>query len=326
MSRGCQLAAGCTTNPMQRPRVTLLSLITAAVCVTACGGQTLVGPSPAAPPPAITESVPAVGALPVVPPGRVAIISIDGLRPDALLAAGAPNIMAMANRGAYTWQAKTVLPSTTLPSHISMLTGYLPNVHGVTWDDYTPLRGPLAVPTLFAIARANGLRTAMAVGKEKFAMFRDTGACDAWVLAASGDNDVAQQATALASIRPDLLFVHLADVDRTGHASGWMSEPYLRSVRSADAIVGRIIASFSSDTTVIITADHGGHGLGHGSDDPTDTTIPWVIVGPAVASGRQLSSAVKTVDTAATAALILGVQLSPDASGRPVREAFAPDR
>ena len=34
-------------------------------------------------------------------------------------------------RGAYTWQAQTILPSLTLPSHVSMLTGFTPDVHGV---------------------------------------------------------------------------------------------------------------------------------------------------------------------------------------------------
>ena len=50
----------------------------------------------------------------------------DGLRPDAISMAGAVNIQSLAARGAYTWTAQTILPSNTLPSHISMLTGYPP--------------------------------------------------------------------------------------------------------------------------------------------------------------------------------------------------------
>jgi phosphopentomutase len=204
-----------------------------------------------------------------------------------------------------------------------MLTGYTPEVHGVTWDDYSPVRGQILVQTLFGMARARGLRTAMVVGKEKFAHFRDTGACDTWVLSARGDDDVALQASALASARPDLLFVHLPDVDLTGHASQWMSDAYVASVRRADDAVRRIVASLPVDTTVILTADHGGHLSGHGSDDPLDTTIPWIIAGPATAKGLQLSSVIRTMDTAATAAFVLGVSFPADATGRPVFEAFA---
>ena len=294
-------------------RIAAALILTAGLALTGCGGRNApTGPSSISP--GLT--------LPVITNGRVAIISIDGLRPDAIQQAGAPNILALATRGAYSWRAQTILPSNTLPSHISMLTGYPPEEHGVTWDDYAPTRGQILVPTIFAVARSKGLRTGMVVGKEKFAHFRDTGACDTWTLAAPGDDDVATRVGAAIAARPDLLFVHLPEVDLTGHASKWMSEPYLEAVRRADAAVGRIVAALPADTTIILTADHGGRPEGHGSDSPQDTTIPWVIAGPSTARGKQLSSGIRTVDTAATAAFVLGAVLQPDAQGTPVYEAF----
>jgi hypothetical protein len=253
----------------------------------------------------------------------VAIISIDGLRPDALLQAGAPNIMALAARGAYSWRARTIMPSSTLPSHVSMLSGYGPEVHRITWDEYRPDAGQITVPTLFTVARASGLRAVMVAGKQKFAHFRDAG-CDAWTLGTRGDDDVAGQAAGQAFSGVNLLFVHLPGVDDAGHASQWMSEAYLSAVRRADQAVGRIVAALPGDTTIIVTADHGGQASGHGSDDPLDITIPWVVAGPTTRKGHAIASVVRTVDTAATAAYLLGVQLSPTASGRPVLEAFAP--
>ncbi|MEQ1731859.1 MAG: alkaline phosphatase family protein [Vicinamibacterales bacterium] len=294
----------------------LLPLLLTALFTASCGDRSVVAPS------GLPSATLAVTPTPLAP-GRVTIISIDGLRPDALFEAGAPNIIALAGRGAHTWRARTIMPSTTLPSHTSMLTGYAPDVHGISWDDYEPARGALSVPTLFGIAQAHGLKTAMVVGKEKFATFRDTGGCDSWVLTLRGDDDVASRAGALAGTsRPDLLFVHLPDVDLAGHASQWMSPQYLDAVRAADRAVGRLLASLPADMTVILTADHGGHLNNHGTTDAVDITIPWIIAGPAIASGRDLSSSVATMDTAATAALILGVQLSPDAGGRPVLEAL----
>jgi predicted AlkP superfamily pyrophosphatase or phosphodiesterase len=255
----------------------------------------------------------------VLAPGRVAIISIDGLRPDAILTTGAPNILAMAARGAYTWHARTVLPSTTLPSHISMLSGVEPDVHGIVWDDYLPAKGLLTVPTIFSIARGQGRRTAMIAGKTKFTYFCETGACDVWAITGNGDDDVAGRAV---SGGVDLLFVHLPDVDLTGHSTQWMSDAYLSAVRRADQVVGRIVASLPPDTTVILSADHGGHLADHGTSDPVDMTIPWIAVGPRIVKGRELSSSIRTVDTAATAAYILGIPMPPTASGRPIVEAF----
>jgi arylsulfatase A-like enzyme len=298
---------------MRIARTAALVILTAAIALTGCGGRGPTGPS---------GPVTAAPVIPVITNGKVAIISIDGLRPDAIPTAGASNILGLAARGAYSWNAQTILPSNTLPAHISMLTGYTPEEHGVTWDDYTPTRGPIMVPTLFHAARAKGLHTGMVVGKEKFQTFRDTGACDTWVLAAPDDDDVAGRIPTALGARPDLLFIHLPDVDLVGHASKWMSSDYLAAVRRADAAVGRILATLSPDTTVIITADHGGHPEGHGSDNPQDTTIPWVIAGPSVAKGKVLGGGIRTVDTAATAAFVLGTVLPPDAQGRPIYEAF----
>jgi len=298
---------------MRIARTAALLVLTAGLTLAGCGGRTPTGPS--------VPSTPAQ-VIPVITNGKVAIISIDGLRPDAIQQAGAANILALAARGAYTWNAQTIYPSNTLPAHISMLTGYGPEEHGVLWDDYAPTRGQILVPTLFHAARAKGLRTGMVVGKEKFQTFRDTGACDTWVLAAPDDDDVAGRVPSLLGARADLIFIHLPDVDLVGHASKWMSPEYLTAVRRADAAVGRILSTLSADTTVIVTADHGGHPEGHGSDSPQDTTIPWVIAGPSVAKGRALAAGIRTVDTAATAAFVLGTALQPDAAGRPIYEAF----
>ena len=299
---------------MRIARTAALLVITAALALAGCSGRTPTGPS--AP---VTPSGPVI---PVITTGKVAIISIDGLRPDAIATAGASNMLALSARGAYTWNAQTIYPSNTLPAHISMLSGYTPEEHGVTWDDYAPTRGQILVPTLFLDARRKGLRTAMIVGKEKFTTFRDTGACDTWVLAAPDDDDVAGRVPTALGARPDLLFVHLPDVDLVGHASKWMSSDYLAAVRRADAAVGRILATLSPDTTVIVTADHGGRPEGHGSDNPQDTTIPWIIAGPSIAKGKVLGAGIRTVDTAATAAFVLGVALPPDAEGQPVYSAF----
>jgi arylsulfatase A-like enzyme len=75
------------------------------------------------------------------------------------------------------------------------------------------------------------------------------------------------------------------------------------------------------DTIIIVTADHGGHDTSHGSDAPEDMTIPWVISGPRVLPA-QLITPIHTMDTAATAAFVLGLPLPPEWDGVPVFEAF----
>jgi arylsulfatase A-like enzyme len=256
------------------------------------------------------------------PSPKVAIISIDGLRPDALGLGGAPTIQALAQRGAYTWQAQTVMPSSTLPGHASMVSGYEPSVHGLTWDDYRPERGTITVPTMFAIAHEAGLRTAMVIGKAKLNHLNTPGTIDRPVFTSQGDASVASEAVQQAAAGVDLLFVHFPQTDYTGHSQGWMSAAYLQQLADTDQAVAQVLLALPAETTVIVTADHGGHGNTHGSSASVDTTIPWIIAGPAVQARGQLATKVKTTDTAATALSVLGLSVRANATGRPVTEAF----
>jgi predicted AlkP superfamily pyrophosphatase or phosphodiesterase len=250
-------------------------------------------------------------------------VSIDGLRPDAVRQVNPPNLRALTTKGAYTWQAQTITPSNTLPSHTSMLTGFPPARHGITWDDYLPANGAIKVPTVFIAARRAGRRSALVAGKEKFNTFRDTAEMDVFIGGTRADADVAEQAVAQLYSSVDLLFVHLPDVDLSGHATSWMSAAYLDKVAKADEALGRIMNAVPENTTLIVTADHGGHASGHGTTDPLDMTIPWIIAGPRIRPAYAITTAVSTMDTTATAAFLLGLTLPPDIAGKPVMEAFA---
>jgi hypothetical protein len=255
-------------------------------------------------------------------PPKVVIISIDGLRPDALLQADAPNLKALAERGAYTWQAQTIFPPVTLPAHASMLSGYPPTKHGIDWNDYRPERGVITVTTLFSLTHAAGLRNVMVVGKDKLAHLNVPGAVDAYVFARSGDQDAADQAVAQIPSGFDLMFVHFPNTDFFGHLFGWMSATQIAQLSRTDEALGRLLSALPPETTVILASDHGGHGIVHGSDIPEDMTIPWILAGPGVLPNHQLTVPVNIMDTAATAAYVLGLTPPPDASGQPVYEAF----
>jgi arylsulfatase A-like enzyme len=277
--------------------------------LAACGGVTQ------------PSAVPAAQPTPTPLPPRVAIISIDGLRPDALSTTGTPSILALAQRGAYTYTAQTIFPSTTLPGHTSMLTGVEPAVHGITFDEYRETF-QLQTPTALALAHTAGKRAVMVVGKPKLRQLAVTGSVDAYVEAMRGDDDVVNEAIVQLPAGFDLLFVHLPQVDQTGHASGWMSAEYLAQVQQTDAAVGRLLGQLPVGTTVILTADHGGQLKNHGSKESCDMTIPWIVAGPRVLHHGVLSRPVRTVDTAITALGVLGVAAPANAAGKLVSEAF----
>ena len=262
---------------------------------------------------------------------HVVVISIDGLRPDAIEASGARNLIRMMQEGAYSLQARTIQPSRTLPSHTSMITGVSPSVHGITWnDEQVDAQGRVRVSTMFDMADSAHLHTAAFFGKSKFRHLIHADAPDEVeaprgsevVLAPRITQDVLQY---LRFNRPDLLFVHIPDPDIAGHSAGWMSMPYRWAVRRADAAVEQIRRqaerTFGGDVVVIVTADHGGHGRDHGTTSEEDTRIPWIVWGPGVQNGA-IQERIDTFDTAATALWVLGVPVPARWEGRPVATAF----
>lgn len=271
------------------------------------------------------------GGAPIAPPSpspspiepSVLVITIDGLRPDALARVQPPNLLALAGRGAHTMAARTVVPPNTLPAHASIVSGVDPDTHGITWGDYQPARGTITVPTIFTIAHAAGMRTALVCGKNVFRQLDAPGSIDFFADLPGGDHAVATEAIARLGERYRLMLVHFADVDLVGHVSGWMSDAQLRQVGDTDAAVGRLLAAVPAGTVVILTADHGGMGLNHVTEQPEDMTVPWMIAGPGVVPGRVLAVPVNVRDTAATALVILGLGLPAGAPSRVVREAFA---
>jgi arylsulfatase A-like enzyme len=282
-------------------------------------------------PPSGAQSVPESERL----TNHVLLISIDGLRPDAIATYQAATLERLIQEGSYTLSATTILPSKTLPSHTSMLTGEPPERHGVLWN-ITPLFSPerIQLPTVFSALRGRGYRTASFFSKSKFQHLQRPGTLDysqapgGWFGFWPAARTVQDVERYLGNEQPHLLFVHLADTDRAGHDSGWMSKEYGSAVVSVDVQVSRLLgvadrAWGKGNYTVIVTADHGGHDKDHGSNDPRDLLIPWIVWGRGVEPGR-ISESVTTTDTASTVLWLLGVSEPADWAGTPVTTAFRP--
>lgn len=261
------------------------------------------------------------------PPARhVIIISLDGARADALQAVWP---VSLRDRSAVSWSALTTMPSSTLPSHTSMVTGVNPQIHGVGFNDWRPGQMRLALPTVFTEVRRRGGAVHLLVAKEKLRfLVPEEVPLDYLAYPRHRQADVIAAAARLfAERRPALLFVHVADADDVGHRYGWMSSRYLTVIAAVPALVDGLLqairaAGALNDTLVIVTADHGGHGRTHGTALPEDLTIPWVALGGPVRGGVVLERRIWTYDTAATALFALGLPVPDNWQGRPVVEAL----
>ena len=280
--------------------------------------------------------------------GHVFVVSIDGANCELVQKAAMPNLHRLVAEGAHTWQARTILPSKTLPSHTSMLTGVDIARHQIDWNDYFPMRGMVKVPTVFSLAKAARPETATALfcGKIKFRhlwsrkdsldVFDCGGAYEYGPIPASEDKklvpaaQVAERAAAwIVEKKPTLCMVHFPDVDSAGHKFGWGSPEQAEAFKVCDQALGQVLAAIDKaglreNSTVIVTADHGGKDKGHFEPIPSNTHIPWIAWGKGVRPGHTLQQRQPmTYDTAATVLWLLGVPLPESAfDGRPVTEAF----
>jgi arylsulfatase A-like enzyme len=313
----------------------LAVLVTALLPAAAAAGYTQAAPPAVAPAVGGPQKAPAAARSAAKRLSEhVIVISVDGLRPDAIGRFGARNLQRLMAEGTFSLEATTILPSSTLPSHTSMLTGTEPGTHGVTWNsEELEEHGYVATPTIFSTAKAAGLHTAAFFSKSKFQHLAAPGtldyfqAPDGWPGMWLAKRTVGDVERYLRHARPNLLFVHIAEPDFAGHLAGWMTSSYGWAVQEADAGVGRVLAAAgrafgAGNYTVLVTADHGGHGRDHGSDDPRDVTIPWIAWGRGIAPAGSLEPGIRTMDTAATALQLLGLAESANAVGRPVAGAL----
>lgn len=242
---------------------------------------------------------------------RTIVILVDGMRPDALK--GIPQAERLIERATYTMSAKTVMPSVTLPCHMSLFHSVDPTRHGTTTNTYTPQVRPIR--GLCEVLAAQGKKNAFFYNWEELRDLSRPGSL-AFSYFCSGPAvgyEKANEAVADAAIEylrrenVDFAFVYLGHTDEAGHQYGWMSDPYLAAMRSSWELIERIVDSLDEEDHVIITADHGGHDRIHGTDLPEDMTIPLLLIGRRFEAGKELALA-DIKDIAPTVAALLGVQ------------------
>ncbi len=241
------------------------------------------------------------------------------MRPDAL--PNVKNAQKIISKSAYNMNARTVIPSVTLPCHVSMFHSVDPERHGTTTNTYTPQVRPI-----------NGLCEVLNKNKKRCAFFynweelRDlsrpaslTHSC--FINGGKLSYELANPMTADAAISflnkvdVDFTFLYFGYPDAAGHGYGWMSEQYFESLENSWQNIERVIESLNDDYTVIITADHGGHNRTHGTELPEDMTIPVIMYGKDIKAGEAFEGA-NIKDIPPTVAKLLGVEPDEEWEGK----------
>ena len=270
---------------------------------------------------------------------HVIVIGVDGLSIDGIVTAGGPALRELMARGAWSLEARGVMPALSSPNWMSMITAAGPEQHGITSNGYLKRMQEIVpacqdesggFPNIFGALRAQRPASRIAIFHDwpGFAKLVEHNLPDVM------EHERGPERTAQAAMeywkryRPELLFIHLDNVDHAGHHSGWSSREYYRAVEEADRQIGAILAMLREagaldSTFVLVTADHGGKGHNHGKNSLAEIQIPWILAGPGVTPGK-IAASVFTYDTGATPAWIFELQPPACWIGRPVLAAFQP--
>jgi predicted AlkP superfamily pyrophosphatase or phosphodiesterase len=270
---------------------------------------------------------------------HVVVIGVDGLSPDGLCKAKVPVIDRMRKDGAWTYHARGVMPTVSSPNWASMIMGAGPEQHGVTSNDWEPGKGEITptfqgpyggFPTIFSVLRADTASARIGIFHDwdGFARLVERGVANVVENPKGAQATVDRAVAYIKKERPTLTFIHLDHVDHAGHEQGHGTPEYYAAVEEADRLIGRVLhavreAGIAGTTMVLVTSDHGGKDKGHGGATMAEIEIPWIVVGPGVARGREIVAPVNTFDTAATVAYALGLNPPECWIARTVRSAFS---
>ncbi|MCE5264526.1 MAG: alkaline phosphatase family protein [Deltaproteobacteria bacterium] len=248
------------------------------------------------------------------PPARRAVLFlVDGMRPDGLQAAETPFLDRLIGQGAHTYQARTVMPSTTLTCHTSLFFSIPPETHGILDNVWKPFARDNH--GLFQLLREAGLTAATFFNWEQLRDLWQPGSLAASLFLKDAPGDDGRTDRELSSLAFSWLsshdwafaFVYLHNTDKAGHASGWMSAAYLEAISNADRCIESICGSLPEDALVIVAADHGGHDHTHHTDLEEDMTVPLILRGPGIPKNLEIPGKVGIMDIAPTVARFLGL-------------------
>ena len=254
-------------------------------------------------------------AAPSLSAGHLLLVSVDGLDQRYLsdcdkLRLKIPNLRRLMREG--TWAAGVLgeVPTITWPEHTTIITGVPPAVHGIQQNqrwDYSLIK----VKTLWDDVRTQGLTSAaitwpVTVGAPvtwnlpEYFEKRQGGGMDLGAIAKHATpgliDEISQRfpsfpqqwvddrTRVLAAVflieqkRPNILAVHLVDLDAEEHDTRPFSQASNAILEYTDELIGRMLAVLPRDTVMALVSDHGFVSVEKTVHPPTGLTTPfWVI-------------------------------------------------
>jgi hypothetical protein len=270
---------------------------------------------------------------------KVLTIAVDGLRPDALLAAEAPNVDSLLDGSFFG----TVGPSGIFPMHAqsehltfsgpgwgAYMTGLHVDRHGADTNEFenvVPGTTDWIVPLETHDPSLNTHRVmTWEIAHDAFPSGADTAVN--FEYNANGDQLMTNHVVSLMqNPATDVVMTFFSDVDGAGHSCGFdpTNACYLAEIANTDAQIGQIMSAMAArpnfaneDWLVILTSDHGGSPDGsHSGGTPEKRTIPFLVAGKLATTVLPQANPRQT-DVAATVLSYFGAPIPSNYDGHAV--------
>jgi hypothetical protein len=260
---------------------------------------------------------------------RVIIIVIDGCRKDRLAQAHTPFLDELINTGTTFDSMETIYPARTVVCFSTMFTGAYPREHGIK-SNMVYKHGVRTESIFDSLRKVGKCGRLLGVAHLVDAFGEDVDAYTAVAKNDVVDKLIIGQAKALMKERdPDLLIVQLIGTDQTGHSRGALYDEYVQKIEEADTLIKDFYEwlneqGYLHNTAILICADHGqSDGIGgHGHLDEGERFVPFIMHGPMIRGGHQVTQKHSLVSVAGTIAYLLGVPIPAQAKGQVFTEAM----
>lgn len=232
------------------------------------------------------------------PPNTVVLISIDGLRSDAVGRGRMPTLDRLAAQGVQAEWMNPAYPTLTFPNHYTLVTGLRPDRHGIVDNTMRdPLLGNFSLGNREAVADPRWWGgeplwvTLQKHGRSAATMFwpgseapiagqhpRYWHRFDAKVTAAQRADQVLAWLDLPAGQRPGFITLYFDQVDHAAHADGPHSAGTLAAMGDVDAALQRLLDGLQARglrdrTDLVVLSDHGMAEVPRGNEKLFDERI-----------------------------------------------------
>lgn len=260
-----------------------------------------------------------------VPKKKVLVVMIDGMRADAFAAFKPTTLTKLMKgewkpgyKGAWTLCARTIpdAPAHSAPNHAAIATGVTAAKHKVTRNGTTKQGNWKEWPSwLHRLKKAQPEKKALYIHA-----WNESGYIDPTPLVTRiGKSDWANTTVYPKLITekdcPDAIMYYINAPDGGGHGTGFYpyGDNYSQTIQLADRYLTLMLdliskrPSFSAeDWLILVTADHGGYARGHGQPGGQSDTVPLIMAGKNIVSGK-LAGTPSVTDLPVTALEFMGV-------------------